>query len=93
MSKEVQNCRPITTCWSATCIWKTARASTNMQDHEILTKKVGDPGGQRCREDVCGQRLALVRRTPEMYSGGGVADEGGVAGSGCKRRGSGGCSS
>jgi len=33
-----------------------------MQDHEILPNKVGGPGGQQCKKDVCGQRIVLVLR-------------------------------
>ena len=45
--KRVQNCRPIATCLSATCFWKSRRAYINRQGQEVLPTKVGGPGGQR----------------------------------------------
>jgi len=56
-------------------IGKTARAYTNVQDHEIAPNKIGGPGRQRCKRDLCRPRIVLVPRAPGMYSGSG----GGVA--------------
>jgi len=46
---EVQKCRPTTTWCSATCIGKAIRAYANMQDQEILSKKVRGLGGKSCK--------------------------------------------
>jgi len=32
VSKDLQSCRPTTIWWSATCVWKTNRAYTNVPD-------------------------------------------------------------
>jgi len=50
-----------------------ARAYTLVQDQEILPNKVGGPLEQRCKKDLCRQRILLVPRTRGIQSGGGVA--------------------
>jgi len=54
---------------------KTFGAYTNVQDQVILPNKVGGPGGQRFKKDLCGQRTVLVPRASRMQSerGDGVA--------------------
>ena len=42
---------------------------TNVQNQEILPNKVGGPGGQGCKKDLCRQRIVLVPRTSGMDSG------------------------
>jgi len=47
---------------------KTFGAYTNVQDQEILPNKVGGPGGQRFKKDLCGQRIVLAPRASRMQS-------------------------
>jgi len=75
ISERVQKCQTITTCWSATCIWKIRRNLYKHAGEKILPNQVGGPGGQSRKKDVCRLRIVHVLRTPGMHRGrgGGMA--------------------
>jgi len=68
MSVWVQNCRPITTCWFATCLWKSRQTYTDVQEQEIVPNKVRRLGRQSYKKHFVDSVWALQTAPKEFVN-------------------------